>query len=270
MSSQMSSTADLVYDTVKIDLPVGDSVTVLRPDGGARGRRTGTLNLEIEDTHSPARLRDKESCQPLLPSTTYSLFPPSCTRYDLHCLRMARGREDTPDEQTALLSGGKRAPKAAPPPITPLPRLQIGILLLLQLAEPITSQCIYPFINQVSCVLPLVSTMTLSRLAACPRARHHRWRREEGRVLCGVDCTCLTMFACDTSTYVRTSGIRVFLDRGHVRSPMVSCIGLHWSEASPSNWYGGPLCLHGSVRSLEDVLAACCKVYYIVTLPHTL
>ncbi|OBZ72619.1 Protein ZINC INDUCED FACILITATOR-LIKE 1 [Grifola frondosa] len=32
---------------------------------------------------------------------------------------------------------------------TPLPKLQISILLLLQLAEPITSQCIYPFINQL-------------------------------------------------------------------------------------------------------------------------
>jgi len=35
--------------------------------------------------------------------------------------------------------------------ITPLPRLQIGILLSALLAEPICSQCIYPFINQVTC-----------------------------------------------------------------------------------------------------------------------
>lgn len=33
---------------------------------------------------------------------------------------------------------------------TPLPKLQLGTLLFFQLAEPITSQCIYPFINQVS------------------------------------------------------------------------------------------------------------------------
>lgn len=32
---------------------------------------------------------------------------------------------------------------------TPLPKLQIGVLLFYHLAEPITSQCIYPFINQV-------------------------------------------------------------------------------------------------------------------------
>lgn len=33
---------------------------------------------------------------------------------------------------------------------TPLPRLQIGILSLVLLAEAISSQCIYPFINQVT------------------------------------------------------------------------------------------------------------------------
>ena len=32
---------------------------------------------------------------------------------------------------------------------TPLPKLQIGVLLLVMLSEPICSQCIYPFINQV-------------------------------------------------------------------------------------------------------------------------
>ena len=34
--------------------------------------------------------------------------------------------------------------------ITPLPKLQIGILLLVLLAEPMCSQCIYPFVNQVT------------------------------------------------------------------------------------------------------------------------
>lgn len=33
---------------------------------------------------------------------------------------------------------------------TPLPRLQIGILLSVLLAEAVSSQCIYPFINQVT------------------------------------------------------------------------------------------------------------------------
>ena len=40
--------------------------------------------------------------------------------------------------------------------------VQIGIVLFFQLAEPITSQCIYPFINQVTPLLltksPLLNT----------------------------------------------------------------------------------------------------------------
>ncbi|EMD34052.1 hypothetical protein CERSUDRAFT_117561 [Gelatoporia subvermispora B] len=50
------------------------------------------------------------------------------------------------DEETALLSRpqDKRAKKP-----TPLPTTQLSILMVLQLAEPITSHCIYPFINQL-------------------------------------------------------------------------------------------------------------------------
>lgn len=48
------------------------------------------------------------------------------------------------DTQPLLPAKGNKETK-----ITPLPKLQITILLLSQLAEPITSQCIYPFINQV-------------------------------------------------------------------------------------------------------------------------
>lgn len=58
-------------------------------------------------------------------------------------VQMPRNQDERFDETTALL------PAKEPKPVTPLPTLQIGILLLLQLAEPITSQCIYPFINQV-------------------------------------------------------------------------------------------------------------------------
>ena len=45
------------------------------------------------------------------------------------------------------------APEESDEVITPLPRLQIGILVLVLLAEPICSQCIYPFINQVTPLL---------------------------------------------------------------------------------------------------------------------
>ena len=56
------------------------------------------------------------------------------------------------DEETPLLHAGN-APKKA----TPLPVTQISILLLLLLAEPITSLSINPYINQV----------WFSRLASC-------------------------------------------------------------------------------------------------------
>lgn len=50
-------------------------------------------------------------------------------------------------EETALLP--ERQPKRKPTTVTPLPKFQIAILLILLLTEPITSQCIYPFINKV-------------------------------------------------------------------------------------------------------------------------
>ncbi|KAI0635883.1 MFS general substrate transporter [Trametes polyzona] len=62
-------------------------------------------------------------------------------------MRQAQDGSRRPDEETALLAESpERKPVKTP---TPLPKLQIFILLLMQLAEPITSQCIYPFINQL-------------------------------------------------------------------------------------------------------------------------
>ncbi|RDB26103.1 Efflux pump azaL [Hypsizygus marmoreus] len=49
------------------------------------------------------------------------------------------------DEETSLLTHPKRHRR----PTKPLPRLQISIILLLQVCEPITSQSIYPYVNQL-------------------------------------------------------------------------------------------------------------------------
>ena len=49
-----------------------------------------------------------------------------------------------PDEETPLLRDGNASRKE-----TPLPVTQIVVLLLLQLAEPITSLSINPYISQV-------------------------------------------------------------------------------------------------------------------------
>ncbi|KAG1746518.1 MFS transporter [Suillus paluster] len=48
---------------------------------------------------------------------------------------------ETPNETTTLLSQTRQK--------TPLPKLQIGILMLVQMAEPIASMSIYPYINQL-------------------------------------------------------------------------------------------------------------------------
>ena len=78
-----------------------------------------------------------------------------------------------PDEETPLLGDTS---SAQPPPRkgNPLPKLQIAIVLLLQVCEPLTSQSIYPYINKVStlhaqeiivftwCVLQLVSELDIT------------------------------------------------------------------------------------------------------------
>ena len=51
-----------------------------------------------------------------------------------------------PDEETPLLNSNPQKQRLP----TPLPKLQIAIVLLLQVCEPLTSQSIYPYINQVS------------------------------------------------------------------------------------------------------------------------
>lgn len=56
------------------------------------------------------------------------------------------------NERTALLDAGQQGQKKA----TPLPKLQIGILLLALLVEPIASQSIYPYINQLVSELDII------------------------------------------------------------------------------------------------------------------
>ncbi|KIM71098.1 hypothetical protein PILCRDRAFT_17383 [Piloderma croceum F 1598] len=122
---------------------------------GAPRSALGALNGLAQTTASTMRA--------LAPSTASSLFAVSLERdvvrgnmvYMVLCAITAAGNptnmstcevdaENTiiADEQTALLTRTVEKP-------TPLPRLQISIVLLLLLAEPITSQCIIPFINQL-------------------------------------------------------------------------------------------------------------------------
>lgn len=59
-------------------------------------------------------------------------------------------RIEAADEETPLLEQQK--PRKA----TPLPKLQIGVVLLLQMCEPICSQSIYPYINELVSTLDIV------------------------------------------------------------------------------------------------------------------
>jgi hypothetical protein len=56
-----------------------------------------------------------------------------------------RDEEVPPSEDTPLLSSESTLQK----PSTPVPWAQVWILLVLQLAEPLTSQVIYPFTPEV-------------------------------------------------------------------------------------------------------------------------
>ncbi|KAH9855870.1 MFS general substrate transporter [Lenzites betulinus] len=61
--------------------------------------------------------------------------------------------EEVLDEITPLLvpvrAGEETEPAGAQKSRTPLPKVQLAILMLLNLAEPITAHCIFPFINQL-------------------------------------------------------------------------------------------------------------------------
>lgn len=59
-------------------------------------------------------------------------------------------KKPTNDEREPLLTPRHDLERVDTDRVTPLPKGKVSILLLLQLAEPMTSQVIYPFINQVS------------------------------------------------------------------------------------------------------------------------
>lgn len=53
------------------------------------------------------------------------------------------------DEESPLLQSTAGRARDEEQQITPLPKVQLGVLLLLQLVEPICAFCIIPFLNQV-------------------------------------------------------------------------------------------------------------------------
>jgi len=65
------------------------------------------------------------------------------------------------DEETPLL-GDISSTQPPPRKGNPLPKLQIAIVLLLQVCEPLTSQSIYPYINKVSTLCMAKKLLCLS------------------------------------------------------------------------------------------------------------
>jgi hypothetical protein len=79
-----------------------------------------------------------------------------------------------PDEGTALLDPHRKKAK------TPLPWAQLWIVIVLQLAEPLTSQVIYPFVPQVSrrpmaYFVGLILVHSLYETSASPMETSVRW-----------------------------------------------------------------------------------------------
>lgn len=65
------------------------------------------------------------------------------------------------DEESPLLGSQQLKPKR-----TPLPMAQFSLVLFLQLAEPLTSQVIYPFLPQVCSILYVY--LTSAHCGHCP------------------------------------------------------------------------------------------------------
>ena len=68
--------------------------------------------------------------------------------------------QGSPDEETPLISDGNSQRKA-----TPLPLAQILVLFILQLAEPITSSSIRPYINEVESSIPTKAVVSNNSLS---------------------------------------------------------------------------------------------------------
>ena len=102
-----------------------------------------SVSADVSNTRAPGDKAQRWTAQDIA-FPFVSRRPPSSANLGMHCAHDDCLQQ--PDEETALLGSPERKVSKGP---TPLPRLQIFILLLMQLAEPITSNCLYPFINQV-------------------------------------------------------------------------------------------------------------------------
>ena len=151
------------------------------------------------------------------------------------------------DENTPLLPSKQRR--------TPLPWLQISILLLLQICEPICSQSIYPYINEVCIIYVTCSEHPADIL------RNSLWgslmllveMNKKLVIMLGLSLSpflfCVKMRQVLTGTWCfLVIGIALFCDRGCHRVPMESNIRPYWEKASPLVWDGRNDFIHVILR----------------------
>ena len=140
------------------------------------------------------------------------------------------------DEETPLLNTGPQHQRSP----TPLPKLQIAIVLLLQVCEPLTSQSIYPYINKVSdCEVNRSGAFSLIRCyvsdsllanSISQGVTSAKWDIMLGWLLSGVN-----QIICIHWLVSFISGVSIFRCRGYYCSSMESSLRPHWSKASYSH-----------------------------------
>ncbi len=158
-----------------------------------------------------------------------------------------------PNETTGLLTPTSEASverrKRAP---TPLPMVQIWVVLMLQIVEPITSQSIYPYINQAS-NLSSYEPNCPHFVSACQRTRHYWRRRKTCRLLCRIDRALLqgTLVEC---SHILFLGIPFLRDGGYDGAPLESTFRFYRTKTGFVHRPHRNYAIHVSVWSFANFL----------------
>ena len=137
----------------------------------------------------------------------------------------------TVDEETPLLR--EQQPQKKP---TPLPWAQFTILLVLQLAEPLTSQVIYPFLPQVCPLKPhafephthYTVAHSLSAMSVSPMEMRHEWV-----TMSALWCVIRAMLrATELLTVDCPAAINILCYPSHDGPALEPSVRPHWSQAS--------------------------------------
>lgn len=168
------------------------------------------------------------------------------------------------EESRPLLQEGQGA-KAKKKP-TPLPKLQIGILMLLHLAEPITAHCIFPFIKQVCpLILPCAVYLGLTTSGITQLISELDITGVDEKKVgyyAGMIVSASSAKGVISKMDMRnfTTGIYLLRHGSHVCVPMVTVIRPHRAQACSPRRRGRIVPLHDLLRFVENFLGSCCEV----------